>query len=69
MATRYVSFMKRSELLQHTAALGVVTAGLPISGGAEAAREMPIVPLVPQQNGVPVSFLLSDGAVMIDFAG
>jgi YHS domain-containing protein len=31
--------------------------------------EAPIVPLVPPAGGVPVAFLLSDGAVVIDFAG
>lgn len=41
---------------------------LPSRAIASAPRT-PIVPLKPPATGVPVAFLLSDGAVMIDFAG
>jgi transcriptional regulator GlxA family with amidase domain/YHS domain-containing protein len=62
--------MKRSTLLSGAATLGVLAAGL--STNAVASRsttEVPVIPLVPSDDGVPVAFLLSDGAVMIDFAG
>ena len=62
--------MKRSELLRHAAVAGLVTAALPVGASASAAHSnVPVVPLVPPHGGVPVAFLLSDGAVMIDFAG
>ncbi len=62
--------MKRSELLRHAAAAGIVTAALPVSAGASAAHsEVPIPRLTAPHDGVPVAFLLSDGAVVIDFAG
>lgn len=62
--------MKRSDLFRQTVALGFLTAGLPLQANASAAEtEASIVPLTPTADGVPVAFLLSDGAVMIDFAG
>jgi len=77
--------MKRRELLQGAAALGVMAA-VPFSaigklfassrpasapqgvaGGQPAARPAPLTP--PAQGSIPVAFLLSDGAVVIDFCG
>ncbi|MBV8197904.1 MAG: DJ-1/PfpI family protein [Candidatus Eremiobacteraeota bacterium] len=61
--------MKRTELLQHAVTVGVL-AGLPLKGNAAVKNaEVPISPLPPPDGGVPVAFLLSDHAVMIDFAG
>lgn len=59
--------MKRSELLQSAGALALFSAALP--RGAAAATTIANAPLTPASDGVPVAFLLSDGAVMIDFAG
>jgi transcriptional regulator GlxA family with amidase domain len=62
--------MKRSELLQLTATAGLVTLALPLTPrAATAASAAPISPIVPPAGGVNVAFLLSDGAVVIDFAG
>ena len=62
--------MKRSELLQQAATVGIVTAALPLTPRAAVAKgAAPISPLVPPAGGVNVAFLLSDGAVVIDFAG
>lgn len=62
--------MKRSELLQRAATMGLVTAALPLTPRAAVAKKAaPISPLVPPAGGVNVAFLLSGGAVMIDFAG
>jgi transcriptional regulator GlxA family with amidase domain len=62
--------MKRSELLQHAVAAGLVSAAIPLKASAATAKaDVPISPLVPPHEGVPVAFLLSEGAVMIDFAG
>jgi transcriptional regulator GlxA family with amidase domain/YHS domain-containing protein len=62
--------MKRSTLLSQAATFGVLAAGLPTNAVASKSEtEVPVVPLVPPKDGVPVAFLLSDGAVMIDFAG
>src|SRR5258708_10658637 len=75
--------MHRRELLQSGGALGLLAA-MPFSaarrlfaspGGREAkgmppappVKGMPLAP--PAQDSVPVAFLLSDGAVVIDFAG
>jgi putative intracellular protease/amidase/YHS domain-containing protein len=67
--------MKRREFLQRSAALGVLGA-IPGALLAEAApkapsaRSRPIVPLAPPARGsIPVAFLVSDGAVVIDFCG
>ena len=60
--------MRRLELLQGAAALGLFCAAT--SGDAVASGDPAnAAPLTPPQSGVPVAFLLSDGAVMIDFAG
>mgnify|MGYP001199997219 CR=1 FL=1 len=62
--------MKRSDLLRHTAAAGLATMALPLRLRAETMQaEVPISPLIAAADGVPVAFLLSAGAVMIDFAG
>lgn len=62
--------MKRSDLLGRAAALGLVAAALPHTAQASTARtNAPISPLVPPHGGVNVAFLISDGTVMIDFAG
>jgi putative intracellular protease/amidase/YHS domain-containing protein len=69
--------MQRRELLQLTASLGLTTA-LPALAGpqsAPAARSVPAAdnnerPLKPPEKGpIPAAFLLSEGAVVIDFAG
>lgn len=60
--------MKRAELLCGVAALSLLSAELP--GDALAAtRQTAVLPLAPSADGVPVAFLVSSGAVMIDFAG
>jgi putative intracellular protease/amidase/YHS domain-containing protein len=62
--------MKRSDLLYQAAGLGLMTAALPLGvAAAEVNTNVAIQPLVPPADGVAVAFLLSDGAVMIDFAG
>ena len=61
--------MKRKELLLSTAALAALSASVPAPAQAESLRRARISPLEPPADGVPVAFLLSDGAVMIDFAG
>ena len=69
--------MQRRELLQLTASLGLTTA-LPSraspqsasaaqSVGAADSNQRPLKP--PEKGQIPVAFLLSDGAVVIDFAG
>jgi putative intracellular protease/amidase/YHS domain-containing protein len=67
--------MKRRELLQGAAAFGVMAAigrgakaspGAPGTSGATAGPA-PLTP--PAKGGVPVAFLISDGAVVIDFCG
>jgi transcriptional regulator GlxA family with amidase domain len=49
--------MTRRDLLQQAAALGLLSSGLPVK-----AKTAP-------SDTIPVAFLLSDGAVMIDFTG
>lgn len=62
--------MKRSDLLRQGVTLGLVAASLPLKASALPSQAEPaIAPLTPPANGVPVAFLLSDDAVMIDFAG
>ncbi|HEX8807140.1 MAG TPA: DJ-1/PfpI family protein, partial [Candidatus Aquilonibacter sp.] len=62
--------MKRSHLLGQAAALGVLAAGLPSKVTASGSTAtVPISPLAPPADGVPVAFLISEGTVMIDFAG
>ena len=66
----YARSMKRSDILSHTAALGFLALGNPLKATATPTEsEAPVRPLVPSADGVPVAFLLSDGAVTIDFAG
>ena len=64
--------MKRREFLERTAALGILAA-LPSSAIAAVSagkREEAYPPLVPPKTGpIPVAFLISDGAVVIDFCG
>jgi putative intracellular protease/amidase/YHS domain-containing protein len=69
--------MNRREWLQHSAALGIAAAaaapgssraslealGTPTTDAAPAER------LQPPQGAIPVAFLISDGAVVIDFCG
>jgi hypothetical protein len=62
--------MKRSTLLSQAATFGVLAAGRSTSAVAlGSSAEVPVVPLAPPNDGVPVAFLISDGAVVIDFAG
>lgn len=60
--------MKRAELLQSGAALAALSA-FPAKSDGSVATHTRISPLTAPATGVPVAFLLSDGAVMIDFAG
>jgi transcriptional regulator GlxA family with amidase domain/YHS domain-containing protein len=70
--------MNRRELLKHSAAIGL-TAGLtaassltsPAAAISNAAQESaPLNPLTPPANAsIPVAFLISEGAVVIDFCG
>jgi putative intracellular protease/amidase/YHS domain-containing protein len=71
--------MKRRDLLKSAAALGIASA-FPLSAavqnaessnsGQENSRTATAIPLKPPANdSVKVAFVLSDGAVMIDFAG
>lgn len=60
--------MKRVELLRGAAALGLFSAGVP-DNAAASPLENTGTPLTPPSDGVPVAFLVSNGAVMIDFAG
>ena len=57
--------MKRRELLQAAAAVGLIAATR--SPAASASPPAPLKP--PASGGIPVAFLLSDGAVIIDFCG
>lgn len=62
--------MKRSDLLRQAATAGLVAAALPHTAqAAQASGDVPVSPLVPPHGGVNVAFLISDGTVMIDFAG
>ena len=68
--------MNRRELLKRSAALGLTAAGsLTLPGAAaatfDAARESAALnPLTPPANAsIPVAFLISEGAVGIDFCG
>lgn len=65
--------MKRRDLLKSAAAFGLMSA-MPFSGIAQettgsSGSKPTIEPLTPPADGVPVAFVLSDGAVVIDFAG
>jgi transcriptional regulator GlxA family with amidase domain len=56
-----VLIVKRSDLLRQAAAFGVLASGLSSSAKAHDTAST--------HGGVPVAFLLSDDAVMIDFTG
>jgi putative intracellular protease/amidase/YHS domain-containing protein len=60
--------MKRVEIFRGAAALGLFYASAP-GLAAASPQQAGVSPLSPPADGVPVAFLLSDGAVMIDFAG
>jgi transcriptional regulator GlxA family with amidase domain len=57
--------MKRRDLLQATAAFGLIAA----TRSSAAASKASSGPLEPPAGGVPVAFLVSEGAVIIDFCG
>ncbi len=71
--------MKRRELLKRSAAFGLMAAASPVAfakfhsnaglmgGAGDAARSNPLKP--PAEGSIPVAFLISDGAVIIDFCG
>jgi transcriptional regulator GlxA family with amidase domain len=68
--------VKRRDLLMNSAALGIVAAVSPkfarsgAPGTAPAAASSVSSPLRPPAEGsIPVAFLISDGAVIIDFCG
>ena len=67
--------MNRRELIQRSGALGLAAAGslaLPRALTAHAAANDSVVsnPLTPPTNSsIPVAFLISEGAVVIDFCG
>lgn len=68
--------MNRRELLQRSAALGVTAVGSLALPGAAAAtlgaskESAALNPLTPPANAsIPVAFLISEGAVVIDFCG
>ena len=62
--------MKRRDLLKSSAALGIISA-IPFSRATarvdSPAQPNPLKP--PAQGSIPVAFLISDGAVLIDFIG
>src|SRR6478736_587396 len=65
--------MKRREFLERSIALGILAAvpspALVAVGAGEKSEEI-YPPLVPPKAGpIPVAFLISDGAVVIDFCG
>lgn len=63
--------MKRADAILRTAAAGLLAA-VPLSRTTQAgaATTPPAAPLTPPAQGsIPVAFLVSEGAVMIDFAG
>lgn len=67
-AARHARCMiKRADILRGAAALGLFYADIPHI--ADASQQTNVLPLTAPADGVPVAFLLSDGAVMIDFAG
>ncbi len=67
--------MNRRELLQRSAAFGLTAASslaLPgaVAAVGTAAESAPLNPLIPPANAsIPVAFLISEGAVVIDFCG
>jgi transcriptional regulator GlxA family with amidase domain len=63
--------MKRRELLKTSAAFGLISA-IPLSSvtAKESKAGAPTNPLKPPAQGsIPVAFLISEGAVVIDFCG
>ena len=62
--------MKRRDLLKSSAALGIISA-VPFSRATFKLNRPPVLnPLKPPAQGsIPVAFLISDGAVLIDFIG
>lgn len=64
--------MNRRDLLKSAAAFGIASA-IPVSGAIQGATESTSQNstgrLTPPADGVPVAFVLSEGAVVIDFAG
>jgi transcriptional regulator GlxA family with amidase domain/YHS domain-containing protein len=61
--------MKRRALFQSAAALTLASA-LPARAAGESSALAPPVPLEPPHRGlIPVAFLVSEGAVVIDFCG
>ena len=64
--------MKRRELLRQTAAFGLVaTVPFRLAHGEARDKAIPVLnPLKPPAEGsIPVAFLISEGAVVIDFCG
>jgi transcriptional regulator GlxA family with amidase domain len=62
--------MKRRELLKSTAAFGLLAAVPGPAFESPAGGAAPAAPLAPPAHGsIPVAFLLSEGAVVIDFCG
>jgi putative intracellular protease/amidase/YHS domain-containing protein len=64
--------MNRRELLRRSSVLGLMATAVPGSAfeslaSKDDARPMPLKP--PAEGAVPVAFLISDGAVIIDFCG
>lgn len=67
--------MNRRDLLKSAAAFGIASA-VPLSAAIQSASESAspqgsadVARLTPPADGVPVAFVLSEGAVVIDFAG
>lgn len=62
--------MNRRDLFRLSTAMGL-TAALPVIGqaGPQPAQGVPNPLSPPAEGSIPVAFLLSDGAVVIDFAG
>ena len=62
--------MKRRDLLKSSAALGLFSALSFSRSLADDSTASPPAPLTPPTTGsIPVAFLISDGAVLIDFIG
>ena len=69
--------MKRRDLLKNSAALGFAAAAIPFSRAfaaqeSTATKSSSVVTnklKPPASGGIPVAFLISDGAVVIDFCG
>lgn len=62
--------MNRRDLFRLSTAMGVAAALPALSEAATPSSAAPSAPLAPPAAGsIPVAFLMSEGAVMIDFAG